>query len=224
VGVLSEGFDAPIAEVCILARPTKSLTLHLQMIGRVLRPASGKARALIHDHAGNVLRHGFPDDPRDYSLTATPERVQALHTCPACQQIFGATTQGHCPNCGELIALVKERSDDLSIRSQHEVVDGVRISRAEIERIRAKRTGLGLERELSDRQIALAAAATRPQKAAEYLRLRAVADQKGFKDGFVAHQFRSTFCHWPRFTDEELAAAQPATQPFFPLPRKERQA
>ena len=40
--VLTEGFDAPRAEVCVLARPTKSPSLYIQMVGRVLRPYEGK--------------------------------------------------------------------------------------------------------------------------------------------------------------------------------------
>jgi len=218
VGVLTEGFDAPAAEVCILARPTKSLSLHLQMIGRVLRPSpeTGKRSALIHDHAGNILRHGFPDDERDYSLTATPARVIAKMTCPACFQIFNRTNAGHCPKCGTLIAIPEERSESGG-RMEHEVVEGRRISREEIERIRGKRTTLGLTRELTDRQIARAAAATREQKIGEYLRLLAVVERKGFKAGFASHQYRETFGVWPKFTDEEINAGTPSERPFFPL-------
>ena len=70
VGVLTEGWDCPAVEVCILARPTLSTGLYMQMGGRILRPAPGKTEARIHDHAGCILHHGLPDDPRDYSLTA----------------------------------------------------------------------------------------------------------------------------------------------------------
>jgi len=218
VGVLTEGFDAPAAEVCILARPTKSLTLFIQMVGRVLRPSpdTGKVKALIHDHAGNTIRHGFIEEERDYSLLATPNTVRALHTCPACHKIFSTTKQGHCPHCGELIGIIEDREES-GERKKHVFVDGQRITRAEIEKIRQKRVMAQLVMELTDQDLARAALASRQEKAAEYLRLREVQLRKGLQEGFVAHQFRQTFSHWPKFTDDELQGVEPAHKPFFPL-------
>ena len=46
----------------ILARPTKSEMLFVQMIGRGLRTADGKADCLILDHSDNHLRLGFVTD------------------------------------------------------------------------------------------------------------------------------------------------------------------
>lgn len=58
--VLTEGFDAPWAEVAVIARPTQSQPLYVQMVGRVLRPWPGKTKALVLDvvgaSAGNKLR------------------------------------------------------------------------------------------------------------------------------------------------------------------------
>jgi superfamily II DNA or RNA helicase len=62
VGVLTKGFDAPDATCLVIARPTKSLMLHIQMLGRVLRKSSCDTNALILDHSGNLARLGFPDD------------------------------------------------------------------------------------------------------------------------------------------------------------------
>lgn len=70
VGVLSIGFDSPIASCAIMARPTLSLGLYIQQGGRVLRPYPGKTDAIVLDHAGNVLRHGKLEDfepPADLS-------------------------------------------------------------------------------------------------------------------------------------------------------------
>ena len=70
VGVLSIGFDSPVASCAILARPTISTSLHIQQGGRVLRPFEGKADALILDHAGNTQVHGRLEDfepPTDLS-------------------------------------------------------------------------------------------------------------------------------------------------------------
>jgi DNA repair protein RadD len=66
--VLTEGWDMPEVSCCILARPTKKMGLYRQMIGRVLRPAEGKTDAIILDHSGAVFRHGFPEDPIEWTL------------------------------------------------------------------------------------------------------------------------------------------------------------
>jgi ATP-dependent helicase IRC3 len=49
VMVLTEGFDMPQLEVCVIARPTKSKSLYIQMVGRVKRPSEGKAEAIVLD-------------------------------------------------------------------------------------------------------------------------------------------------------------------------------
>jgi superfamily II DNA or RNA helicase len=55
--VLTEGWDAPRAEVCVIARPTRSASLYVQMVGRVLRPYPGKTEALVLDIAGVTMDH-----------------------------------------------------------------------------------------------------------------------------------------------------------------------
>lgn len=55
--VLTEGFDAPIASCAVIARPTKSAELYVQMVGRVLRPYPGKESALVLDIAGATEEH-----------------------------------------------------------------------------------------------------------------------------------------------------------------------
>ena len=185
------------------------------MLGRVLRPFTGKSRALVHDHAGNLLRHGFADDDRDYALTATPSRVIAAHTCPACFSVFRALMKGVCPNCGTLVALPEERAE--SSREDKIQVDGRRISMDEIRKMRAT-----CRPDLTDRQLARAAAATNEQRYAEHKRLVAVAQSKGFKPGFVSHQFRAVFGVWPVIRDKALYEATPAAdRPFFSLPNRE---
>lgn len=57
--VLTEGFDAPNAEVCVIARPTKSPVLYRQMVGRVLRPYPGKQKALVLDIVGATAEHSL---------------------------------------------------------------------------------------------------------------------------------------------------------------------
>jgi len=103
VDVVSEGFDVPAASCAILLRPTKSLGLYLQQVGRVLRPAAGKSHAIILDHVGNVTRHGFPDDHRHWSLengvrTLSGQAAPSVRTCPECYAAF--KPQPICPACG----------------------------------------------------------------------------------------------------------------------------
>lgn len=74
VGIVTEGFDMPTIEVVQLARPTKSLSLYLQMVGRGLRIAEGKSEAIILDHAGCHDEHGLPDDPHLWTLAGVEKR------------------------------------------------------------------------------------------------------------------------------------------------------
>lgn len=105
VDVVSEGFDVPAASCAILLRPTASLGLYLQQVGRVLRPAPGKQAAVILDHVGNVHRHGFPDDLRDWSLDdrlrtgrGGGQPAPSVRTCTTCFAAFKPAPV--CPCCG----------------------------------------------------------------------------------------------------------------------------
>ncbi len=90
--ILTEGFDFPELSCCILARPTKSVALYLQMAGRVLRTAPGKAGAIILDHAGNVVEHDPPHVERIWTLNgfAKKRKVEKTHACflPGCCALF----------------------------------------------------------------------------------------------------------------------------------------
>jgi superfamily II DNA or RNA helicase len=72
--ILGEGVDIPTIGAAILLRPTQSLTVYLQQIGRGLRPAPGKSHLTVLDIAGNALIHGLPDDVHQWSLDAAPPR------------------------------------------------------------------------------------------------------------------------------------------------------
>lgn len=95
VNVLTAGWDMPLVETAILARPTASQSLYLQMVGRAARPACRacgrdvnthellcrhcnsddiKTMFRIHDHAGCVLEHGLPNAGRDYGLTSDVQK------------------------------------------------------------------------------------------------------------------------------------------------------
>jgi DNA repair protein RadD len=213
VGILVEGFDEPSAEVVILARPTKSLTLHLQILGRGMRPSPGKSEALILCHSGNLLRHGFDDDPRDYSPLATPARVRELHTCPLCCAVFAALRDGHCPACGEAIAPVAEVKLAKKAKKAAKPIPGTRI---DMDEIRRRRAAAGLA-PLPECLLARIGGANDRTKVGEFLRLRALGEEKGYKRMFAWFKFRATFGHWPKFTEEQLTAGEAALAPFLPV-------
>ena len=100
VGVLCEGWDLPSCKCLLLARPTKSLVLHMQMAGRILRPFEGIAPILL-DHGGNIDRHGMPHEDREWSLDDKPKRAGTppVKTCPECFAMVPAAC-GTCPHCG----------------------------------------------------------------------------------------------------------------------------
>lgn len=102
--LFGEGFDVPAIEAAILLRPTKSLSLHLQQVGRALRPSPGKSEAIILDHAGNTLTHGLPDDMREWSLEdrekkrrSAPSEVP-VRQCSECFFVYRPAPK--CPQCG----------------------------------------------------------------------------------------------------------------------------
>jgi len=66
--VIDEGLDVPEATVLQITRPTASLRLYRQLVGRVLRPAPGKDGALIIDHTDNWRRLPAPDAAIEWLL------------------------------------------------------------------------------------------------------------------------------------------------------------
>lgn len=103
---LSAQADMDVTIDCVgLARPTASIALHLQQVGRALRPSANKSHAVILDHAGNLLRLGMPDDDREWSLEGMKKRPKdddALPSSRRCPQCFGvhAAVKPDCPYCG----------------------------------------------------------------------------------------------------------------------------
>jgi superfamily II DNA or RNA helicase len=66
VNIFSEGFDCPDVEVIQLARPTKSLAMYLQQVGRGLRPHGSKEKLIILDNVGLFNKFGFPSARRKW--------------------------------------------------------------------------------------------------------------------------------------------------------------
>ena len=110
VDVVSEGTDVPAVSAAILLRPTQSEALYLQQVGRILRPQPGKI-AIVLDHVGSTLKHGFIDDVRAWSLDSKPKRQRkdepapSVRQCPMCFAAF--KPQPTCPCCGYEIPIKK---------------------------------------------------------------------------------------------------------------------
>lgn len=113
VGLFSEGFDlsaiarrdVPI-ECVIQARPTKSLTMHLQQLGRALRRKPYPA--ILIDLCGNLARLGLPDHPHEWTLAGRPkkgrggkseEAAPMTRKCQKCDVLFPILLAS-CPHCG----------------------------------------------------------------------------------------------------------------------------
>jgi DNA repair protein RadD len=118
-GLISEGVDVPVLGAAILLRPTRSLALHLQMIGRALRPYPGKERTVILDHAGNTLQHGLPTDERDWSLASKrrSSRMQpavvTIRHCPACNALVPANSPD-CPHCDAVLIHRRNQTSEMA--------------------------------------------------------------------------------------------------------------
>lgn len=109
VGVLTEGYDNPIVSCIVLARPTKSKGLFIQMAGRGMRPAHGKENLLLLDHAGAIYDHGLIDQDIDWTLDPgklafkerKPEKREPKPwICSHCHFINQPSRDRHCASCG----------------------------------------------------------------------------------------------------------------------------
>jgi len=108
VKLFTEGFDVPSIECVMLTRPTKSLALYLQMVGRALRPQEGKTHAIILDQVNSCIEHGLPDEDFEWSLKprekkksskSGAEKISGVKVCTSC---FSANLSFnlYCTNCG----------------------------------------------------------------------------------------------------------------------------
>lgn len=177
--VLTEGWDSPSVSCIVLARPTKSMGLYRQMVGRVLRTFPGKDYALVLDHAGATLQHGFVEEPVHWTLdpdkrAANPVHAarqfspaQKLTTCPECHAIRAAGKP--CKACGW-----KPRIRGRGI----EVADGE----------------LGHYEQTQRRQ---ADAFTELERERFHAQLLWIAREKEYASGWAAHKYKEKFKEWP---------------------------
>ena len=109
MGLFIEGLDVPAVSCCILARPTQSLTIYLQAVGRAMRTSPGKNDCIILDHAGLTYSHGLIDEDREWTLDGKKtnkkkdamEKLPSVTICESCFSAFSRTKNpSTCPECG----------------------------------------------------------------------------------------------------------------------------
>jgi DNA repair protein RadD len=94
VGILTEGWDSPKVNLILMARPTLSPGLYVQMIGRGTRIYEGKTDLLVLDLVNNSEKHGMPWDPY------IKERRNFYKICPACKTLLTERLSRKCSECG----------------------------------------------------------------------------------------------------------------------------
>ena len=182
VGVLTEGWDFPACGVMILARPTRSLTRYIQMVGRILRPHDGKDRAIVLDHSGSAANLPWPTDDLPLELDdGTPNKAGMRKKeppkpskCPSCAYLKPPKVHA-CPDCG----FAPERQANVDVQA------------GELVKVERKRKADKFERQSA------------------YSQLLYIADERGYSDGWVSHKYRALFGFWPRGLDSHLVPASP---------------
>lgn len=220
VNLWTEGTDLPALEVAILARPTKSLALHIQQIGRVMRSCLGKEGALVLDHAGNHGRHGMATDPVPVTLQGvTPTKRSAVSTsrCPSCFMILPLRWEV-CPGCGmtrpkpeipkedherELALLRPAVVIPFPIRKEYwDEIESIRIARGYQPGWSAYRyqSRFGVFPTVIDGELVDPKTARPDAKRRLYRDLLLTARSRGYKDGWASFQFKQKLGDWPEWS------------------------
>lgn len=217
--VLTEGWDLPALECAIIARPTASLCLHLQMIGRVMRAADGKEGAIVLDCAGNHHVHGLVTRRLVYTLldsdTVGYSDPLDIRRCRNCGLMFELRA-AQCPECGWT-----PKKDEIRREAPHIHGDGqlsefddssFEYRRQVWNMLEAERIAMGYREGWSyyrfverfgvkpltvDGEIIDPSSAGDDEKRKVYMRLLNVARKRGYKTGWAAHRYREIFGTWP---------------------------
>lgn len=144
VDLFGEGVDVPVNEVISMTRPTESYSLYAQQFGRPLRLSPGKEFALIIDHVGNVMRHGLPDAPREWSLDRRERRTgksepSTVRVCTACAAVYERFRDA-CPDCGEPVPKPADRSGPVQVEGDLYELDPTVLAQMRNEVVGARET------------------------------------------------------------------------------------
>jgi superfamily II DNA or RNA helicase len=177
--ILTKGFDVPDVKIGISARPfTKSLSSHIQQMGRIMRGHPSKEFAVWLDHSGNYLRfredwdevfengvHEL-DDGKEKAKSEPSDKEKKECKCPQCEAYFPPRLDS-CLNCGH-----------------------VRQKRNKIEEVEGEMYELG------------ANMATRDSKQEWWSMLQWYVKVQGWSNGRAAHVYKEKFGVWPRSLDD----------------------
>ena len=133
--VLTTGFDAPMVDMLVMLRPTKSCGLYVQMCGRGMRVAAGKQDCLVLDFARLVETHGPVDKIRVKRRSkrnggGCEVSTQPCRECPQCGALVSIRT-AECADCGFQFPCAPShdaRASDLDILSKPVRVEVSRVS------------------------------------------------------------------------------------------------
>jgi superfamily II DNA or RNA helicase len=176
--VLTEGWDMPAVGCCILARPTKKMGLYRQMVGRVLRPTEGKPDAIVIDHSGAVYRHGLPEDHVTWTLDPERRATAPAHQARLERRVAGLLT---CTSCGAL-RLGGKPCPHCGF-----------LPRRPAQYVPHVAGDLGLVTGGKAKAISY----TLTERARWHGMLAAIAAERGYARGWVAHKYREKFGAWP---------------------------
>jgi len=190
VGTLTTGVDYDV-RCLVLARPTKSEMLYVQIVGRALRTAEGKDYALILDHTDTTARlgmvtdihHEYLHDGRLDQTKATKRKPPLPKPCPKCAFLIpvGCKT---CPECG-----FERKAPPSKIFER----DG------ELVEVGAWRMKAGSK--FRNHQLF---PYTYQEKLGFYLQLKAYAAGRSYKPTWAKVQFKEKFKEWPQWAWDDL--------------------
>lgn len=181
--ILTRGFDVPDVMIGVSARPfSKSLSSHIQQLGRVMRQNDGKEFALWLDHSGNFLR--FRDDwdevyedgvsslkdKQEKAKKEPTEKEKKESKCPICSHLWPSNSDT-CPACGH-------------IRQKRNHVDAVAGEMLELV--------AGHKSKKEDKQ-------------QFYSQLLWIANDRNYNQHWASHKYREKFGVWPKGLDQTTA-------------------
>jgi superfamily II DNA or RNA helicase len=173
--ILTRGFDVPDVMIGVSARPfSKSLSSHVQQMGRVMRPYEGKDFAVWLDHSGNYLR--FQDDwdeVYEIGVRKLDDRVEKAKKEPTEKE----KKESKCPKCGYLW-----KNADSCPSCGH---------------VRERRTLQNVAGELTE-LVNNQTRAQRDERQQFYSELLWYASTKNYNPHWAGHKYREKFGVWPR--------------------------
>ena len=187
IGTLTTGIDWDV-RCLILARPTKSVALFVQIVGRALRTADGKASALILDHSDTHQRLGLITDveeaqdglddgrrkPKDKNRD-DEDKIPLPWECKSCAALVPATLTT-CSECGE----------------ERRLPPGISTVAGELAEI-GGRVSAGPKPKRDPVKTQLVAMG----KTAVYAQLLGMCEERRRSVGWAAHAYRELFGVWP---------------------------